>query len=249
MTELAWTLAQLAAEAGVGSRLEGLSRLLDLAVAPRADASATDLVRALPSGPFVHERVIAAIGQRFVRATPTHPMPPVDDLPVVWTFLGLRPTESTETLATLLTPRVPGRIALTGGDVAVALGHARAAAHRAAELRSFPEPTPGWVNGGGPPGDINRDGQLDLADVDLLCAALRTQAVVSDALDLNRDQRLDPADLQYLIETLLDSTFGDANLDGLFNSRDFVLIFQAGQYEDNLVGNSTWTTGDWNCDG
>ena len=26
-------------------------------------------------------------------------------------------------------------------------------------------------------------------------------------------------------------------------------VFQAGEYEDNLVGNSTWAEGDWNGDG
>jgi hypothetical protein len=41
---------------------------------------------------------------------------------------------------------------------------------------------------------------------------------------------------------------GDANLDGLFNSSDLVAVFQAGQYEDGVIGNSNWSTGDWNCD-
>ena len=42
---------------------------------------------------------------------------------------------------------------------------------------------------------------------------------------------------------------GDANLDGRFDSLDFVQAFQQGQYEDDVVGNSTWTAGDWNQDG
>ena len=42
--------------------------------------------------------------------------------------------------------------------------------------------------------------------------------------------------------------FGDADLDGDFDSNDFVAVFAAGQYEDVLVGNSTWATGDWNGD-
>ena len=41
---------------------------------------------------------------------------------------------------------------------------------------------------------------------------------------------------------------GDANRDGQFNSRDLVLVFQAGEYEDNLIQNSTWADGDWNGD-
>jgi hypothetical protein len=46
----------------------------------------------------------------------------------------------------------------------------------------------------------------------------------------------------------LNTWIGDANLDGTFGSEDLVTVFQAGQYEDNVVGNSTWSTGDWNTD-
>jgi hypothetical protein len=43
--------------------------------------------------------------------------------------------------------------------------------------------------------------------------------------------------------------FGDADLDGQFNSSDLVSVLASGHYEDSLPGNSTWTTGDWNGDG
>jgi hypothetical protein len=42
---------------------------------------------------------------------------------------------------------------------------------------------------------------------------------------------------------------GDANRDGVFNSSDLILVFQAGEYEDGITGNSTWAEGDWNGDG
>ncbi|MCA9197739.1 MAG: tandem-95 repeat protein [Planctomycetales bacterium] len=42
---------------------------------------------------------------------------------------------------------------------------------------------------------------------------------------------------------------GDANGDGVFNSSDFVTVFQAGEYEDSILGNSTFEEGDWNGDG
>ena len=42
---------------------------------------------------------------------------------------------------------------------------------------------------------------------------------------------------------------GDANQDGRFDSVDFVQVFQAGEYEDDIPGNSTWEEGDWNGDG
>ena len=41
---------------------------------------------------------------------------------------------------------------------------------------------------------------------------------------------------------------GDANGDGIFNSTDLVQVFVAGQYEDDVEGNSTWLEGDWNRD-
>ena len=43
--------------------------------------------------------------------------------------------------------------------------------------------------------------------------------------------------------------FGDANLDGQFNTGDLIGVFQAGQYEDQLPDNSSWATGDWDGDG
>jgi hypothetical protein len=42
---------------------------------------------------------------------------------------------------------------------------------------------------------------------------------------------------------------GDANLDGRFDSSDLVLVFQAGEYDDDIAKNSNWSDGDWNCDG
>ncbi|MEZ6121293.1 MAG: CotH kinase family protein [Pirellulaceae bacterium] len=42
---------------------------------------------------------------------------------------------------------------------------------------------------------------------------------------------------------------GDANRDGVFNSSDLVLVFAAGEFEDAILGNSTWEEGDWNQDG
>ncbi len=118
-----------------------------------------------------------------------------------------------------------------------------------AQLAFFDLPSPGWPNGTGFPGDFNRDGNLDVEDVDLLCNAIRTAAPPDDTLDLNRDQRLSDSDLQYLIEVILGTSLGDANLDGVFDSSDFVEVFVAGEYEDDSIRNSTWAEGDWDCDG
>ena len=41
---------------------------------------------------------------------------------------------------------------------------------------------------------------------------------------------------------------GDVNGDGLFDSSDLVSVFQRGEYEDDLLGNSSWFDGDWTGD-
>ncbi len=42
---------------------------------------------------------------------------------------------------------------------------------------------------------------------------------------------------------------GDASGDGSFDSTDFIIAFQAGEYEDAIAQNSDWTEGDWDGDG
>ena len=55
-------------------------------------------------------------------------------------------------------------------------------------------------------------------------------------------------DLDTLVTDILMTSFGDANLDGAFDSSDLVAIFPAGEYNDMIENNSRWRTGDWNCD-
>ncbi|MEZ6117032.1 MAG: carboxypeptidase-like regulatory domain-containing protein [Pirellulaceae bacterium] len=42
---------------------------------------------------------------------------------------------------------------------------------------------------------------------------------------------------------------GDSNHDGIFNLTDLLVVFQAGEYEDGVMNNSTFEEGDWNGDG
>ena len=67
--------------------------------------------------------------------------------------------------------------------------------------------------------------------------------------DLNQDDDVNQADRQIWVEQLKRTYFGDANLDGEFSSADLVTVFQQGEYEDAVTGNSTWADGDWNGDG
>ena len=95
------------------------------------------------------------------------------------------------------------------------------------------------------PGDFNNDGQRNAPDIDLLCGAWGDQE--SD-FDLTGDDVVDQNDLVFLVQRLMGTRIGDADLNGLFDNEDLVKVIQAGEYEDDVVDNSTWLRGDWNCD-
>jgi hypothetical protein len=101
--------------------------------------------------------------------------------------------------------------------------------------------------------DLNNTAHLGLKftptlNVDTL--SLLIQRSQYDATyDFDDDDDLDHDDLSNFVTQALNSTFGDANLNGIFNSSDLVQVFQFGEYEDGLPGNSTWAEGDWNADG
>jgi hypothetical protein len=98
------------------------------------------------------------------------------------------------------------------------------------------------------PGDFNANGQLDVDDINQLSAVVR--AGTNDVgFDLNGDNIVNGADRVIWIDDLRNTWSGDSNLDGEFNSSDFVVVFTAGEFEDSVPLNSTWETGDWNGDG
>lgn len=96
-------------------------------------------------------------------------------------------------------------------------------------------------------GDFNGNGSLDADDIDALSAAIRAGST-EVVYDLNSDGSVNGADREHWIVTLKNTWVGDSNLDGEFNSSDFVQVFQRGEYEDATNGNSTWGDGDWNGD-
>jgi hypothetical protein len=98
------------------------------------------------------------------------------------------------------------------------------------------------------PGDFNGDGRCDDLDIDLLAAAIRA-GKTELRFDVNSDGWVNEPDRVYYIEELKNTYIGDSNLDGQFNTSDFVLAFQRGEYEDGIVENSGWAAGDWNGDG
>ena len=97
-------------------------------------------------------------------------------------------------------------------------------------------------------GDLDGNGVLDAVDMHLLSVAVRN-GDASSVFDLNADGGVNQGDRTFWVHELKNTYFGDANLDGEFNTDDFTSIFQFAQYEDAIEGNSTWERGDWDGNG
>ena len=70
-----------------------------------------------------------------------------------------------------------------------------------------------------------------------------------DVDDVDGNGAINLDDMRFFVKQVVGTSFGDSNLDGLFNSGDLVDVFRNGEYEDQLAGNSVWSEGDWNSDG
>ena len=101
--------------------------------------------------------------------------------------------------------------------------------------------------GGNLPGDFNGDGQIGLTDVNMLIDAI-VDGSADTLYDVNGSDAVDDDDLYHWVAIIKNTWIGDADLDGEFTSTDFVQVFQRGEYEDALPGNSGWDDGDWNAD-
>ena len=95
-------------------------------------------------------------------------------------------------------------------------------------------------------GDVTRDGICDVDDIDALAKAIR-EGSTDRIFDVNASGNLDENDFSHMIDSIFNTYFGDANLDGEFSSIDFVSVFQAGKYESGE--SAGWGEGDWNGDG
>ena len=122
-------------------------------------------------------------------------------------------------------------------------------------MNAFGNAASSWVAGDLPaslagelPGDFDGNGVVNQDDINLLFVEIRSQNNNAQ-FDLTADGLVNNADRDEMVNTILGTDFGDSNLDGLFNSGDLVIVFQAGEYEDATSGNSLWETGDWDGDG
>ncbi len=91
--------------------------------------------------------------------------------------------------------------------------------------------------------DLNQDGRIDLVDLRLIY-----QAVAGADLRFDRtgDGRTTLDDVEDLLRSAWNTTFGDANFDGRFDSSDIVMVFISGHFESTR--NATWAQGDWDGD-
>ncbi|MCA9195966.1 MAG: hypothetical protein KDA87_00450 [Planctomycetales bacterium] len=92
-------------------------------------------------------------------------------------------------------------------------------------------------------GDYNRDGILDVADLNLQAEAIASGDL---AFDENGDGTVSVSDRTLWVNEYAGTWMGDSNLDGEFNSADFVAVFTAGKFEQDVE--ATWDEGDWNGD-
>ena len=92
-------------------------------------------------------------------------------------------------------------------------------------------------------GDFNGDSETDSADIDMLTAAIRNSSADLQ-FDLNLDGMVGMDDLDTLVEDILNTAYGDADLNGTIDGSDVLQvtahIFTTG---------TTWATGDFNGDG
>ncbi len=90
------------------------------------------------------------------------------------------------------------------------------------------------------PGDVNRDGTVGANDIDLLYASLGSN---DPRYDLDDNGIVDTGDVDGLVLNILDTLYGDANLDRMVNEDDFDVwnshVFQA---------DAGWASGDFNGD-
>jgi hypothetical protein len=88
-------------------------------------------------------------------------------------------------------------------------------------------------------GDLDQDSRVHFRDIRLLRDAIKAQDV-QPSFDLNEDSLVNPSDWSFLIQNILGSLFGDANLDQRVDRTDAAIV--ASQY--GKLSGATWEEGD-----
>lgn len=96
--------------------------------------------------------------------------------------------------------------------------------------------------------DLDGNGFCSCDDIDAMTVAI-ANGDGNDFFDLNDDGVVDLFDRESLIHDHFDTTYGDSNLDGIFDPSDFVQVFTTGFYNDESAEFVSYCDGDWNGDG
>ena len=88
------------------------------------------------------------------------------------------------------------------------------------------------------PGDFTGDSSVNVDDIDALRTAIRT-GDNSPLFNLNGDSVIDMGDLDHLVQTILGTDYGDANLDFSINQSDVDTV------RSNFSGNGEWSAGNF----
>jgi hypothetical protein len=94
------------------------------------------------------------------------------------------------------------------------------------------------------PGDLNESGIVDAADIDFLRRGIALGSV-DKVFDVNGDSAVNAADVDHLVRNILQTEYGDLNLDREVNRADAALLAR----HFGAASGGTWATGDINGDG
>ena len=90
-------------------------------------------------------------------------------------------------------------------------------------------------------GNFNEDDLVDAGDIDLLTQAIRDNST-DDRFDLNDDGMLDEDDLNVMVTDVLNTRFGDTDLDGDVDFADFLNLSKG------FGTDAGWSGGNFNID-
>ncbi len=104
-------------------------------------------------------------------------------------------------------------------------------------------PSPAVVDFSNIPGDLTGDGDVTSEDIDALFSAINA-GLTESRYDLDGSGTVDSDDVTYLVETILGTWFGDANLNGRVDAQDLNAVGVNWRNDSTL-----WAGGDFTGDG
>ena len=95
--------------------------------------------------------------------------------------------------------------------------------------------------------DSNNNGIYEEADINYMASIQDDLGLYNNNFDLDYDGDVDINDRGIMVHQVLESRWGDANLDGVYTTADMTAMFGGGKYETGQY--ATWSQGDFDGDG